>query len=270
MNIRNRQSGKVQLVVATALTLVLSVIQPAEASVSMVYGSNLSFIDGRLDPGPVTRFTNADESAFEEYSDIDVALTRDFELGEMSIIEMPASETRRTHFNFRSYATDELLAATLVTSGETYSLTLDLPAGQVVLENDAISVLTASDFARVDLSGSEISEMGNGHFVAMLNTALEGADLSGFNLSLAESLAEGDLLALDAIVEQASKSGQPYADGGWGCAGALLALAAANAALAAAIAATYVTVGAAAGAIAAAVTAIGIAIVAVDQYCMQK
>ena len=269
MNIRNTRMGRIRLVVATALTLVFSVAQSAETGRSFYGLDGIRSVDSGFNQEYSRGFTDIDELGFLGDSNARVVLSRADELGEMSVIEMHTNDSTRTHFNFRPNATDEVLSATLVISGADYTLTYDLPAGQILLENDRISVITASDFSQAILTGGQISDLDNGHFASLLNDVLQDSDLSGFNLSMAESLAESDLLSLSLIQEQSVKGDEQYAEGGWGCGGALLALAAANAALAAAIAATYATAGVAAAAIAAAVSMVGIAMVAVDQYCMQ-
>ncbi len=261
--------GRIKVIVATALTLFLSVAQSSETRDFHFNADSTRPVYTGFEQAFSSSFIAMDELGFLESSTAGVAFSRADEFGELGVIEMPANESTRMHFNFKSFATDELLSATLVTGGGTYALTFNLPSGQFVLENDAASIITTTDYSRLSLSENEISDIGNEHFISMLSGVLGGSDILGFSLSMAESLAENDLQTLVFPGEQYAKGDGPYTEGGWACAGAMTALAAANVALAAAIAATYITVGAAAAAIAAAVTAVGLAMAAVDMYCLQ-
>lgn len=269
MNIRNMKSGRIKVIVATTLTLLLSVAQSAGASGSLYGMDSWRLIDSSFDQEPSSRLNDIDEQGYLDGSNARLVLSRADEFGEISVIEMHRNGSTRTHFNFKSSVADEVLSATLVVSGETYSLTFDLPSGQILVENDMVSIITASDFSQVILAESAMPNSANEYFTLMLHEVLQGSDMLGFNMFMAESLAESNLLSLTPPQEPYAKGGKQYAEGGWGCGGALIALAAANAALAAAIAVTYATAGMAAVAIAAAVSAVGAAITAVDMYCLQ-
>lgn len=277
MKIRNRQSGKIKLTVATTFTLLLSVAQPepVEAMASL-YGMDNARLT-KHEFAQARSFSATGEPGLLVGSNARVLLSGTDAYGEMSVIEMQRNASTRMHFNFQSNLTDAGFSATLVTNGmpqiaggANYSLTFDLPAGQILLENDLISIITATDFAQFIPSQLSASELVNTHFARLLNAALQGSDMAGFSLSMAESLAESELLQYQFLGNQHAKGDDQYTEGGWSCAGALIALAAANALLAAAIAATYATAGAAVVTISGAVSAIGAAIVAVDQYCLQK
>jgi len=265
----NMKFGKVRMIAATTLTLLLSIAQPAGAGTALYGFAGMNPIDSGIDQGFSTGLVDMDEAGFLGGSNARLVASAAYEPGEISVIEMVSAESIRTHFNFKSKATDQMVSATLVENGTNYALTYNLPAGQILLENDTISVITATGFSQVNMPEALEAGFENQDFVLLLNDALRGSDLAGFNLTMLESIAEDKLQSLAFIPEQYSKGRASYTEGGWACAGALTALAAANAALAAAIAATYMTIGAAAAAIAAAVTAIGLAMTLVDQYCLQ-
>ena len=269
MYMRNVSLSRTKLVIATALTLLFSVAQSDETRLPPSGLAGFDLPDSGFDLGYSNGLIDIGGPGFTAGSNATVAISNTDGFGELSLVEMNTDDSNRMHFNFRSNLTNELQSATLVTSGNAYSLTFNLPSGQILLENDKVSVITPTAFSQMSLSGSQAFDLGDGHFSATLNNAYRGSDMLGFNMSLAESLAETDLLSLSLPDRAHGKEGYTHTDGAWACAGALTALAAANAGLAAAIAATYATVGLAAAAISAAVSLVGGAIVMVDQYCMQ-
>jgi len=269
MSIRNISLGRTKLLMATTLTLLMSVAQ-SDQTRGPGHDLESNYLpDQGFDLGYSREFIDIDESGLHGYSNASVAVSSADEFGEISLIEMNNGDKNRMHFNFRSYVTNELLSATLVTSADSHSLTFDLPSGQIVLENDTLSVITPTGFSQVALSGDRITDLGDGQFPVMLNDVFRGSDMLGFNLSMAETFAESNVSSLALWDTPPGKGSDQNTEGGWACGGALLALAAANAALAAAIAATYATVGLAAAAIAGAVSVVGAAIAMVDMYCMQ-
>lgn len=269
MTNRNISLGKTRLLIATTLTLLLSVAQSDQSRHATHDLARNGLPDQGFDLAYSRGFTDMRESGLAGNSNTSLAVSNADGFGELSLVEMHSDDSRRMHFNFRSNITEENLSATLVSNGPDYSLTFDLPSGQVLLENDTVSIITPNDFSQLSLSEQNISGLGSGRFSAALNKVFRGSDLAGFSMSMAESFAENDLLSLVFAEQELSKSSDQHTDGMWACGGALTMLAAANAALAAAIAATYFTVGAAAAAIAGAVAAIGAAMTLVDQYCMQ-
>ncbi len=300
MSSKNTKLGRVRLVIATTLTLLLSVAQSSETRVAHqgIGRINPVTLDFGVDfeRALPRRFRDLDEPGFSDESNAGVILSRTDKFGEMTVTEIRSNESTRTHFNFKSYATEEMLSATLVvknkqwvkgenrspfldctnpresgdnSTGLVYSLSFNLPFGQILLENDVLSIMTASDFSRMNLSGNALQGSVDEHFAVLLNEVLRGSDMSGFNLSIAESLAESDWLPRQFLGKQNGKGDQPHIEGAWGCAGALIALAAANGALAAALGGTYATFGMLSATIAGAISAVGAAMVAVDMYCLQ-
>ena len=276
MSIKNLNIGKVQITVATALTLFFSVAQS--------------------DPGSASRY-GADERQADAVPHARLALSTTGEQGDLSVIEMQSADSTRLHFNiFDGDETGNALSATLRIKGRLnieeeelagtaytgteenvnstynardYSLSFNSPGGQVVLENNVVSFLNASGFSQIDLSDSGLNDRVTDHFSPILGKAMLGAGLSRFSFALEESLADSFLGFEDLPNGQPNKGDRSHTNGGWACAGALIGLAAANAGLAAAIAATYATLGAMAAAIAAAVSLVGAAMGFVDMYCMQ-
>ncbi len=301
MSAKNMKLRKLKLVIATTLTLLLSVAQSSETRVSQRGMDRIASATGDFgvdfERGLPSRFRDLDESSFPDDSNAGVILSRTDRFGEMSVTEIRTSESTRTQFNFKSNATEELHSATLLvknkhrvkgenrstfldrtytedpgehSTGPVYSLSFNLPSGQILLENDTLSIMTASDFSRTNLSENAIRGSVDGHFALLLNDVIRDSDMSGFSLSMAESLAESDMFPPPFLGTHNYKGENPQIEGAWGCAGALIVLAAANGALAAAIGGTYATLGILAATIAGAVSAVGVAMVAVDMYCLQK
>lgn len=269
MSIRNISLARTKLLMATTLTLLISVAQSDQGRFSGNYAEGDYLPDTGYDLGYSRELLDIDESDIPGNSNASVALSNADEFGEISLVEMQTGDSNRMHFNFRSYVTDELITATLVTTEGSHTLTFDLPAGQILLEEDTISIITPTGFSQAALSANQVPDLGDGSFSAMLNDVFRGSDMLGFNMSMAETFAEGDLSSLAILDGQLGKGSDQKAEGVWACAGALTVLAAANAALAAVIAATYATGGAAAIAIAGAVSAVGAAMTMVDMYCLQ-
>lgn len=296
MSMRNLQLGKIRIAVATTLTLLFSVAQSDPGNGINGFNDGLRPFERGVSQAYLDGFLRVNENGFIGGSNARVALADVGNLGDfgdLSVIEMRSGDSTSMHFNYRSELTGELLSATLRMNRKTdvaesvdsspsdvvnenplggfsaadYSLSFDLPQGQIVFENGKISILDAEGFAQADLSQLGINNLGNDHFISSLGKVLTDSGMDEFSFAMDDSLQLNTWSELDDMALDYGKGDQSQIQGGWACTGALLALAGANAALAVAVGLTYATLGAMAASVAAAVSAITSAVILVDVHC---
>jgi hypothetical protein len=299
MHVTNLTLSKAKIVLATTLTLLCSVAQSDQHGLKAYEMDDFQAAERGYDQTPPIGFVAIDEDGYVADSNTRLMMSKIDDFDELNIIEMRSRQSTRMHFNYKSSLSDSALSATLqilgklkieqepdfqsefldvvdseesqdnATSDTDYSLSFNLPSGQIVLENGTISILNSSGFSQLNAADRHTDKLENLHFLMMLRNTMSGTDLPQFNLAMEEAISENTLLPGASSREPRYKGPESNIQGGWACAGALIALAAANAALAASIAATYATLGLAAATIAGAVSAVGGAIIAVDMACME-
>lgn len=264
MSGRNINMRKIRLLMVTTLCLFVSVAQSDE---TQIHGNDFArngVPDRGFDLDFPTGLAGITETVPDEDPSVSLAVAKANGLGEMSIVQLHTGDSTRLHFNFRSGLTNEVISATLLSNG---ALSYDLPSGQILLENDIISIITPTEFAQLSLSDGQTQDLINSHFATLLNDLLHESDTQGFNLSLAESFAEQDLLSLLLIEKAEFKGSDAHTESMSMCGAALRALQKANDSLASAITGSYSSKTARLIAISIAIVEVGFAAHMVAMYC---
>jgi hypothetical protein len=114
--------------------------------------------------------------------------SKETQLGKMQVIQMNSGDLRRSHIMFKSTATNELISATITMNPDSktkdFSMVMNFPTGQLIIDNQHVSVLTENNYAQTNLSDYQNGLTMDKHFVSLINNVVNDFSVADFIITV--------------------------------------------------------------------------------------